>query len=70
MNFLALSQAPPALAIITAMRKPVSSDPASSPATAFGPRVKPRINGTSSTSTPGSIIDFSARLVAMSTQAT
>ena len=46
MYFLALSQAPPALDMNTAMAKPVTDTPPSRPTTPVGPRIRPVTMGT------------------------
>ena len=66
--FLALSQAPPAFAIISAIITQQISAPPSMPPSAFGPRPKPMTTGARTASEPGRIIRRSAARVAMSTQ--
>ena len=56
--FLALSQAPPALAMKTASNCPVTIMPARKPARAMAPRPKPTSIGTSMASRPGPISSF------------
>src|SRR5690606_7796628 len=56
MCFLALSQAPPALAIIKASGTPVTSAPASMPPRASLPRMSPTARGMTTARTPGRII--------------
>ena len=67
-NFLALSQAPPALAIINAIITQQINAPPSIPPSAFGPRPKPITTGARTAREPGRIIRRSAARVAMSTQ--
>ena len=43
--FFALSHAPPEFDIIIAIANPVTVDPASNPATPFGPKINPTITG-------------------------
>src|SRR3989344_3644635 len=64
--FFALSQAPPALAIITANKNPVKVEPANSPAKVLGPRNKPTATGVITASNPGAIIFFRAAAVEIS----
>ena len=68
MYFLALSQAPPALLIMTASTKPEMVDPASSPATPLTPRNRPTIRGETTAMTAGRIISFRAERVQRSMQ--
>ena len=68
MYFLALSQAPPALDIKTAMAKPVTVPPPSRPTTASGPRMQPVTMGTTMASSEGTTISCSAPRVHRSTQ--
>src|SRR3989339_590917 len=56
--FLALSHAPPALAIIRARRTPVTVAPASMPPSAAGPRRNPTNTGATTAEIPGRIISF------------
>ena len=67
MYFLALSQAPPALAIMIASRKPVAMEPMSSPPRASGPSTMPTTTGTMTASRPGRTISRMAPRVLMST---
>mmetsp|Transcript_19854 Transcript_19854/g.29382 ORF Transcript_19854/g.29382 Transcript_19854/m.29382 type:complete len:220 (+) Transcript_19854:277-936(+) len=66
--FLALSQAPPALAMVTARRNPEEMDPTRRPAKALAPRAKPTETGTRTARAPGRSISPMADLVAMATQ--
>ena len=68
MYFFALSQAPPALDMNTAMAKPETDTPPSSPTTPVGPRIKPVMMGTTMASTAGVTISWSAPLVHRPTQ--
>lgn len=45
MNFLALSQAPPALALEIAIETPETKIPGKTPATAVGPKKRPTTKG-------------------------
>ena len=63
MYFLALSIAPPAFAMNTASKNPVTTAPASNPPRASGPRRKPTTTGTITANAPGSIISLSAASV-------
>ena len=56
--FLALSQAPPALDIITAIAKPEVKPPTNIPITAGTPNINPTTTGTTIASTEGTIISF------------
>ena len=56
MYFLALSQAPPALAIIKARRTQPSNPPANIPPRAFAPNKKPTNGGIETAITPGNNI--------------
>jgi hypothetical protein len=69
MYFLALSHAPPALAMNSDSEAPTASAPAKAPASAAGPTEKPMSTGPSTATRPGRIIWRSAALVAMSTMA-
>ena len=66
--FLALSQTPPALAIIKASTTPVARAPTSSPARPATPSRVPARIGADTASKPGRIICRSADLAAMATQ--
>ena len=66
--FLALSQAPPALAIINAMRTHPRSAPASMPPSDAAPSRKPTATGDATAITPGKTMRLSAAVVAISTQ--
>ena len=66
MYFLALSQAPPALAMKMARQKPVTSEPARKPPSA-STSMKPMTRGTTMASAPGMSISRSAAAVEMST---
>ena len=68
MNFLALSQAPPALDMKIAKSTPVTSAPAKSPPRAAAPRAKPTATGTATARTPGRTICLSAAAVEIATQ--
>ena len=67
-HFLALSQAPPLLAIINANSTPLTVAPASMPPKAMGPRPKPTATGANTANRPGRIISRSAAAVLISTQ--
>ena len=56
----ALSQAPPAFAMKSAIRTPVTNEPASSPPNAFQPNAKPTITGAETATNPGPTISFNA----------
>lgn len=58
MNFLALSQAPPALADEVAIETPETKAPGNNPATARGPITIPTKKGVRRTRAPGAIISF------------
>ena len=66
--FLALSQAPPALDMNTAMTKPVTDTPPSNPTTPVGPRISPVRMGTMMASNAGTTISCRAPLVQRATQ--
>ena len=68
MDFLALSQAPPALAIKRAKRTPVKVAPANIPPRAFLPRRKPTKTGAEIAVKPGAIISLRDAVVAIATQ--
>ena len=68
MYFLALSQAPPPLAIISPSSTPVTVAPTSRPPRAFGPRNMPTTTGAITALSPGKIISFKAAVEEMSTQ--
>ena len=68
MYFLALSQAPPALAIITASTKPVTVVPANNPATPLTPKISPTATGAITAIRAGASISFWALRVHISTQ--
>ena len=65
--FLALSQAPPALAMVRASRTHAINPPPRVPPRASAPKVKPTNGGTATAITPGKSIRFNAAAVAMST---
>ena len=65
-NFFALSQAPPALAMVSANRTQPSRAPPSIPPSAAGPSKNPTTGGAPTASTPGAIIRFRAAVVAIS----
>ena len=67
MNFLALSQAPPAFAMKSESEAPTATAPASMPARDAGPSRKPTRTGAKIATEPGSTIWLSAAFVAMST---
>ena len=67
MYFLALSQAPPALAIMIAIRTPVTRAPPSSPPKASVPSKSPIASGDNTAITPGTIICLRAAAVEIST---
>jgi len=67
MPMMGVSQAPPALAINSAIVAPTAKAPASNPARACGPSKKPTITGASTAIKPGTIISNKAARVAMST---
>ena len=67
MNFFALSQAPPALAIIKAMDTQPIKPPPNIPPRDSGPRPKPTTAGALTAITPGRSIRFNAAEVAIST---
>ena len=69
MYFFALSQAPPAFAIITASTNPVTVLPASSPDTPSGPRRSPTATGMMTATMAGATISLWAEMVHISTQA-
>ncbi len=66
--FFALSHAPPAFAMNSAIITPVTVAPASRPPSARTPKNFPTITGSSTDATPGTIISFSAAAVEISTQ--
>ena len=66
-NFLALSHAPPALAIINAIKTHPNRAPASMPPRWTGPKTNPITTGEPIAIAPGRSILFSAALVAIST---
>ena len=68
MYFFALSQAPPALDMNTAMAKPVTDTPPSSPTTPSGPRSRPVRMGTMMASRAGTTISWRAPRVHRATQ--
>ena len=68
MYFLALSQAPPALDMNTAMAKPVTDTPPNRPTTPSGPRSRPVRMGTIMASSAGATISRRAPLVHRATQ--
>mmetsp|Transcript_19935 Transcript_19935/g.35572 ORF Transcript_19935/g.35572 Transcript_19935/m.35572 type:complete len:220 (+) Transcript_19935:33-692(+) len=65
--FLALSQAPPALDIITARRNPDEMDPASRPMSINGPTMIPTTTGMKIARVPGRTISLMDSVVQMST---
>ena len=67
MYFLALSQAPPPLAIMRAMSTPVRVAPASIPPSASLPNKRPTVIGAKMAVIPGRIISRRAAVVAIST---
>ncbi len=68
MNFFALSQAPPALAMKMARRNPVTRAPASNPPRA-STSIRPTSSGRATANEPGMIISRNAPEAAISTQA-
>src|SRR5205809_2576899 len=68
MCFLALSHAPPALAMNSASITPVNVAPASMPPSAYSPSSLPTTTGATTAVSPGTIISRKAARVAMSTQ--
>jgi len=66
MYFLALSQAPPELALLVAMVTPETKMPGNNPATAKGPKNNPKKKGVPITKTPGKIISCKEALVEIS----
>ena len=64
--FLALSQAPPAFAMVSASNTQPNNAPPRKPPSASAPSRKPTAGGTATAITPGSNIFFSAALVAIS----
>lgn len=66
MYFLALSQAPPELADEVAIQTPDTNIPGSSPATAVGPKKRPRTRGVRITRSPGANISLNDDLVEIS----
>ena len=67
MYFLALSQAPPLLAIKIAIITPLTSAPASRPPRLSTPSRKPTSKGATTAIMPGRIISFNAAVVEMDT---
>src|SRR2546430_2093946 len=67
MYFFALSQAPPAFAMKSARKTPISVAPARKPPSASLPMRKPIAGGSTTADKPGTIISLSAALVAIST---
>mmetsp|Transcript_20944 Transcript_20944/g.59201 ORF Transcript_20944/g.59201 Transcript_20944/m.59201 type:complete len:237 (+) Transcript_20944:75-785(+) len=67
-SFLALSQAPPALAIAMANTQPETIDPASAPIRHLGPTRNPMIKGDRMANSAGAIISWIAARVASATQ--
>ena len=65
----ALSHAPPALDMNTAIAKPVTDTPPSRPTTPVGPRIRPVRMGTTTARIAGATISCRAPLVHRSTQA-
>lgn len=63
MYFLALSQAPPALAEERAMATPLTNAPGNNPATALVPNKNPTTKGVNNTMIPGTIISYKEALV-------
>ena len=68
--FFALSQAPPALAIVKANITQLNNAPPKTPPNVSGPREKPTIIGKATADAPGRIIFLSAAEVAISTHLT
>ncbi len=68
MYFLALSHAPPALAIISAINTQPKRPPASMPPNEVAPRPKPTTTGARTAMAPGTTMRLSAAVVAISTQ--
>ena len=68
MYFLALSQAPPALAIMSAISTQPNRPPANMPPSEVAPSPKPTTTGASTAIAPGTTIRLSAAVVAISTQ--
>mmetsp|Transcript_2049 Transcript_2049/g.3986 ORF Transcript_2049/g.3986 Transcript_2049/m.3986 type:complete len:292 (+) Transcript_2049:887-1762(+) len=66
-HFLALSQAPPALAMKMASIKPDTKAPMRSPPNASRPNTKPHTNGEQMANTPGIIISMREALVEIAT---
>jgi len=64
--FLALSQAPPALADDVAIVTPETRIPGRRPATAVGPKKSPRVSGAKMTKRPGANISLNDDLVEIS----
>ncbi len=64
MYFLALSQAPPALADEIAIETPEINIPGNNPATAVGPKNKPTTNGDPKTMVAGKNISYKEAVVA------
>ncbi len=69
MYFLALSQAPPELAIMMARTKPAASEPASRAMTVKGPKRMPTPIGAMRASSEGRIMAFCAPFVEICTHA-
>ena len=67
MAFFALSQAPPAFAMKSARRTPVTRAPARSPPSASAPKATPTMTGASTATTDGPTISLRAAFVEMST---
>ena len=67
MYFLALSQAPPALAIMIAIMEPAAMEPISRPPSASAPITAPTTIGTTTARSPGMIISRRAPSVEMAT---
>lgn len=65
MNFLALSQAPPELALLIAIQTPLTKIPGKVPATAIGPKMTPIANGIPKTTAAGGHNSDKLALVAM-----
>jgi hypothetical protein len=65
MNFLALSQAPPELALETAIQTPETTIPGKVPAIAIGPKITPIANGTPKQIAAGANNSLKEALVAM-----
>ena len=60
LNFLELSQAPPALPIMAAIIAALPMHPARSPVSIRGPTMKPAMRGVKTAYKPGAIISFTS----------